>query len=199
MQQLLFYIFSLAAIVMAVMMVCSRNPVRAALFLVFTFVAVCPLWLMLEAEFLALVLVFVYIGAVMTLFLFVVMMLNLEQVGSREGFVKLLPVKFLIFALLLAVIFYVLSSSHFAAFHPLQWFAHKADYSNTEALGLVLYTRHALAFELAAVILLVAIVAAISLAFRGLRKRRTQRPGEQVKVRPEDRVTLVSMPAEKRT
>ena len=198
MQHLIFYAFAALLIISSLMVVCSRNPVRVALFLVLAFVAASPLWLMLEAEFLALVLVFVYVGAVMTLFLFVVMMLNLEDAPQREGFVRYLPFGLLVMALMVGIMAYVLLPSHFASFQPAGWLMHNSDYSNTKAIGQVLYTDYAYAFEIAALLLLVAIVAAISLAFRGSRKRKQQAPGEQVQVKAEQRLRMMRMPAEEK-
>ncbi len=196
-QHLVFYVFSALLVISALGVILARNPVRAALFLVAAFISSALLWMLLEAEFLALVLVIVYVGAVMTLFLFVVMMLNPRTENLRHGFVRYLPFAILVVALLSTVMVIVLGPSHVGALPAVV--PHPEGYSNIKALGMVLYTHHVLAFETAAVILLVAIVAAISLAFRGMRPgTKGQRPEWQVSVRREDRVRLVSMPAEKK-
>ncbi len=197
-QHALFYIFAALAIGSGLCMIFARNPVHSALFLVAAFVSAAVLWILLEAEFLGLALIFVYVGAVMTLFLFVVMMLDTKSIPRREGFVRYLPIALLVVALLVLTMLIVVAPQHFymtSISPPI----HGEDYSNTKALGDVLYTDYAYAFELAAVLLLVAIVAAISLGFRG-RKRNTkaQRPQDQISVRREDRIRLVKMTAENR-
>lgn len=195
--QLVFYFFSALLILSAVMVIVAKNPVHGVLFLVGAFFASSVLWMTLQAEFLALALIFVYVGAVMTLFLFVVMMINIDLIPLREGFVRYLPFGILVMVLLLAIMVLVLGPKHFgAAFATLP--IRPADYSNVTALGNVLYTQYAYAFELAAVVLLVAIIAAISLAFRGRRNSKLQNIPQQIAVNPKDRVTLVKMPAERK-
>ena len=190
-QQTVFY--SLAAILVfsSLMVVFSVNPVRAALFLVLAFFCACGLWMLLQAEFLSLVLIFVYIGAVMTLFLFVIMMLNLDISPRRKHWLPYLPLAVLVLGLLLIAVISVISPEHFST-EIYQVTEQPETYSNVKALGAVLYTKYFYPFELAAVLLLVAIVAAISLAFRGKRAGgKAQRIAEQVAVRREDRVKLV--------
>ena len=161
----LFFAFAGVTIAAALGVVVSKNPVHSALFLVLTFFSCSAIWLMLEAEFLAITLVLVYVGAVMVLFLFVVMMLDINVAKMREGFVSYLPVGALFAVLLLSIMIYVVGPvgpdvMGTAALDNAV--VHAADYSNTEALGEILYTDYVLAFEIAAVILLVAIIAAIS-------------------------------------
>nr|VFK06099.1 MAG: NADH dehydrogenase subunit J [Candidatus Kentron sp. LPFa]VFK10920.1 MAG: NADH dehydrogenase subunit J [Candidatus Kentron sp. LPFa]VFK22626.1 MAG: NADH dehydrogenase subunit J [Candidatus Kentron sp. LPFa]VFK57852.1 MAG: NADH dehydrogenase subunit J [Candidatus Kentron sp. UNK]VFK69162.1 MAG: NADH dehydrogenase subunit J [Candidatus Kentron sp. UNK] len=192
-EQLIFYFFSGILIIAGSMVVIVRNPVHAALFLVLAFCTSAGLWLLLEAEFLAITLVLVYVGAVMVLFLFVVMMLDIKIAPLHEGFIRYLPVGALVALLIAAELSMVVGARHFG----LDLFAaparHGAEYSNTEALGLILYTDYVYPFEIAAVILLVAMVAAIALTMRKRRGMKVQQPGNQVAVRHEDRVRLVKM------
>jgi len=164
---IIFYVFAVILLAAAVMVITSKSPVHAVLFLVLAFVASSVLWILIEAEFLALVMIFVYVGAVMTLFLFVVMMINVDLSKLKEGFVRYLPVGLAAMAVLVALMLYVISPSHFGMIKTLIPVDHLADYSNTKELGDILYTRYVYAFEIAAVLLLVSIIAAISLAFRG--------------------------------
>jgi NADH-quinone oxidoreductase subunit J len=178
------------------MVITVRNPVRAALFLVLAFFTSAAVWLLLEAEFLAIVLVLVYIGAVMVLFLFVVMMLDINLVPLREGFTRYLPIGLLVAALIAFEMVAVLRSENFSLEQFAKPVPRGPDYSNTEELGNLLYTVYAYPFELASVILLVAIVAAIALTLRR-RANKAQDPVQQVRVRRQDRVRLVKMAAEK--
>ena len=183
----------------AIGVVASRNPVHSALFLVLTFFSCSAIWLMLEAEFLAITLVLVYVGAVMVLFLFVVMMLDINIAKMREGFVSYLPVGILFALLMLAVMVWVVGPvgpdvmGTAALDNAVK---HAADYSNTEALGEILYTDYVLAFEIAAVILLVAIIAAIALTLRRRPATKYQTPGKQIKVKRDDRLKVIKMDAE---
>jgi NADH-quinone oxidoreductase subunit J len=193
--QLLFYAFSAVLLFSAVMVITSRHPVRSVLFLVLTFFAASCLWMMLQAEFLALVLIFVYVGAVMTLFLFVVMMLNIDLAPLREGFVRYLPLGVIVLTLLVALMLFVIGPKQFGISLyqlPMQ----PANYSNVKVLGELLYTQYTYPFEIAGMLLLVAIIAAISLAFRGRRNSKSQRIAQQVAVKPQDRVRLVKMKPE---
>lgn len=196
MEKTLFYIFAAILLFAATMVITVRNPVRAALFLVLAFFTSAAIWLLLEAEFLAIVLVLVYIGAVMVLFLFVVMMLDINLIPLREGFARYLPVGFLVAALIAFEMVAVLRPENF----DLEQFTiptpHGPDYSNTKELGNLLYTVYVYPFELASVILLVAIVAAIALTLRR-RTSKAQDPVQQVRVQRQDRVKLVKMTAEK--
>jgi len=183
-------------IVAALGVVSARNPVHSALFLVLTFFATSAIWLLLEAEFLAITLVLVYVGAVMVLFLFVVMMLDINITRMREGVMQYAPFGIAIAILLVMQMIMVVGPENFGleAFAvPVQ---HGADYSNTKELGRILYTDYVYAFELASVILLVAIVAAISLTMRRRPNTRYQKPGEQIKVLKEDRLRIVKMKSE---
>ena len=194
----IFYVFAALTIFAAVKVVTTRNPVHAALFLVLAFVSSAGLWLLLEAEFLAITLVLVYVGAVMVLFLFVVMMLDVNMAPLREGFARYLPVGILVAFFVLVELGLVVGARQFGldvfpSPEPLP-----ADYSNTKALGAVLYTVYVYPFEIAAVILLVAIIAAISLTMRRRKGTRHQDPSQQVRARRADRVRLVNMPAERK-
>lgn len=188
---MIFYGFSALLILSAIATVSSRNPVQGALYLVLCFIMSAGIWIMLQAEFLGLVLILVYVGAVMTLFLFVVMMLNLDKLPGREGFKKYWPFAVVILAVIVGLTIYVVKPEHFAL-AGVEPVLHGADYSNVKALGSVLYTHYIYDFELAAIILLVAIIAAITLAFRGwsgVSKR--QNIGKQVKTSARDRIRMV--------
>jgi len=196
-EAILFYAFAAVLLVAGLAVITARNPVHAALFLVLAFFTSAAIWLLLRAEFLAIALVLVYVGAVMVLFLFVVMMLDINLERLREGFWKNLPLAVVVGGIMMAEMAAVLAGRTFGV--APQPVPRPADYSNTRELGRLLYTEYAYAFELAAVVLLVAIIAAIALTLRGRKDRRGQDPAEQVRVRREDRVRLVSMPAEKDT
>ncbi len=196
--QFVFYLFAAVLVFAATMVITVRNPVKAALFLVLAFFSAAGLWILLEAEFLAIALVLVYVGAVMVLFLFVVMMLDINLVRLREGFGEYLPIGGIVAALMVLEMTIILGASRFGLDkYPLPS-AHPAGYSNTRELGLQLYTVYVYPFEIAALILLVAIVAAISLTMRKRPRTKYQNPAEQVMVRREDRVRIVKMAAEKK-
>ena len=195
----LFFAFAGVTVAAALGVVVSKNPVHSALFLVLTFFSCSAIWLMLEAEFLAITLVLVYVGAVMVLFLFVVMMLDINVAKMREGFVSYLPVGALFAFLMLAVMVYVVGpvGPDVMGTPALDnAVVHAADYSNTEALGEILYTDYVLAFEIAAVILLVAIIAAISLTLRRRPTTKYQTPSKQIKVKRDDRLKIIDSDAE---
>ncbi len=196
-ETVIFYIFAIFFVGTAVMVVTRQNTVHSALFLVLTFFSAAALWIMLEAEFLALILVLVYVGAVMTLFLFVIMMLHLEKLPTKQQIMRYLPFGILIIALMLVGLITAIGPHHFAGNTLSMPVGQGANYSNVKELGMVLYTQYAYAFEIAAVLLLVAIVAAISLSLRHPR-RKSQDIAQQIKVKRNDRVSLVKMPAEKR-
>jgi NADH-quinone oxidoreductase subunit J len=190
-----FYAFGAVLLVSGLLVITSRNPVHGVLFLVLAFFTAAAIWLLLRAEFLAIALVVVYVGAVMVLFLFVVMMLDINLEKMREGFWRNLPLALVVGVIMVAEMASVIAGRYFGfAGQPR---ALPADYSNTRELGRVLYTDYVLAFEIAAVILLVAIIAAIALTLRRRKDSRYQDPSAQVRVRREERVKLVSMPAEK--
>ena len=194
-EAILFYVFATVLLVAGLCVITARNPVHAALFLVLSFFTAATIWLLLRAEFLAITLVLVYVGAVMVLFLFVVMMLDINIERMREGFWKNLPLAIVVGGIMMAEMAAVLWGRTFGV--APQPVPRPADYSNTRELGRLLYTDYAYAFEVAAVILLVAIVAAIALTLRGRKDTRRQDPSLQIKVRREDRVRLVSMPSER--
>jgi NADH-quinone oxidoreductase subunit J len=197
-QTFIFYFLSTVLIVSALGVITARNPVHAALLLVLAFFTCSGIWLLLQAEFLAITLVLVYVGAVMVLFLFVVMMLDINLARLREGFWRYLPMGVLV-ALVLVVEMSVILVSRSGGFGdaalppPLP-----AGYSNTKELGLLLYTEYVYPFEIASVILLVAIVAAIALTLRKRKLSKYMDPAAQIGVRRKDRVRIVSMPSEKR-
>ena len=194
-ETVIFYIFAISTVVTATAVVTVRNPVHATLFLVLTFFTSAVIWMSLEAEFLAISLVLVYVGAVMVLFVFVVMMLDINVARLREGFVRYLPLGLLVAAIMLGLMLSVVTSDVFVLDTASEPAPKPADYSNTEALGGVLYTDYVFAFEIAAVILLVAIIAAISLTMRKRAQTKYQNPSEQIKVRKADRLRIVKMPA----
>ena len=197
MEQILFYCFAGVLIFAATMVITVRNPVRAALFLVLAFFTSAGIWLLLEAEFLALTLVLVYVGAVMVLFLFVVMMLDINLSSLQEGFTRHLPLGILVAALITIEMLAVLGASHFGLDIVPTPAPQPDDYSNTKAIGLLLYTTYVYPFEIASVILPVAIVAAITLTLRDNKSRKSQVVSEQVKVRAQDRVRIVKMDSSK--
>ncbi|MCG6868315.1 MAG: NADH-quinone oxidoreductase subunit J [Gammaproteobacteria bacterium] len=193
--EVVFFVFASIMVLSALRMITVRNPVLAALFLVLTFFSGAAIWLLAEAEFLAIVLVLVYVGAVMVLFLFVVMMLDINIARMREGFIKYLPVGVFVAIVLLVEMVLVVGAKTFddsSAPVPAP-----EGFDNTQALGSVLYTEYVYPFEIAAVILLVAIVAAIALTLRKRPETRYQNPARQVRVKREDRVRLVKMEGER--
>jgi len=196
-QEMVFYLFSFVMLASAIMVVTVRNPVYAALFLILTFFTAAAVWMLLEAEFLAIVLVVVYVGAVMVLFLFVVMMLDINIAPLKEGFIRYLPVGLLVAFVMAAEMVMVLWGKDRAVegMFPTPAPA-EPGYSNTEAVGEWLYTQYLLPFEMAGVILLVAMVAAIMLTLRKRPGVKAQNPSNQVKVRREERIKLISMPSE---
>ncbi|HVL55700.1 MAG TPA: NADH-quinone oxidoreductase subunit J [Burkholderiaceae bacterium] len=191
----LFYVFAAVTVFAAVRVVTARNPVHSALFLVLTFFSTAAIWLMLKAEFLAITLVLVYIGAVMVLFLFVVMMLDINLDKMRQGFWRNAALG----GVIALVIFFELALVlwfHFSDIRMVDAPALPPTYSNTQELGRVLYTDYVYPFEIAAVVLLVAIIAAIALTLRRRKDSKYQNVAEQVRVKRSDRVRLVSIPSQ---
>ena len=197
-ERIIFYAFAAILVYAAVRVVTARNPVHAALHLVLAFFTCAGLWLMLEAEFLAIVLVLVYVGAVMVLFLFVVMMLDINSAPLREGFIRYLPVGLAVAALMLFEMVAIVGVRYFGPDQVAIPARHPEGYSNTAELGRVLYTDYVYPFEIAAVILLVAIIAAIVLTLRRRPETKYQDPAKQVQARKAERLRVVKMPAEKR-
>ena len=193
-QDFLFYVFSAVLIAAACGVITSRNPVHSALLLVLAFFTSSGIWMQLQAEFLAITLVLVYVGAVMVLFLFVVMMLDINLVKLREGFWGYLPLAAGVGILLALEMGAVLWT--FYSRGGVEAPEYPAGYSNTRELGRLLYTDYVYPFEIAAVILLVAIVAAIALTLRRRSLNKNVDPAEQVKVHSRDRVRVVKMKAE---
>jgi len=189
----IFYFFAAILVFAALRVITSRNPVHAALNLVLAFFTAAGLWMMLEAEFLAITLVLVYVGAVMVLFLFVVMMLDINLDKLREGFWDYLPMAAVVAVLLVIEMAMILGARHFGLSTIANPAPHAADYSNTKEIGRLLYTDYVYAFELAAVILLVAIVAAIALTLRRRKDSKYINPAEQVKVKRSDRLRIIKM------
>ena len=195
-QIFLFYFFSAILVFAALRVVTARNPVHAVLWLVLAFFTAAAHWLTLRAEFLAIVLVLVYVGAVMVLFLFVVMMLDVNFDNLRKQIRSYIPVGATVGALVLVEMALTLVGGRMGAATGAADAAGGAG--NTAALGALVYTQYVYPFEIAAVILLVAIIAAIALTHRTRRDSKYQKPGDQVKVRPRDRLRVLSMPSEKR-
>jgi len=192
----LFYCFATILIGAALGVIFSRNPVHAVMFLVLAFFESAMLWLLIEAEFLAIVLVLVYVGAVMVLFLFVVMMLDIDVERMQGGYTRYLPLGLIIAGLMVVELMQIIWWRSSADIASGGFVATPEGYSNTEALGAVLYTEHVYAFEIAAVILLLAIVAAISLTMRKRPGLKKQNIAEQVAVRASDRIRIVKMKSE---
>jgi len=209
--QVVFYVFAAITIFSAFMVITQSNPVRCVLFLVLAFFASSILWLLVNAEFLALILVLVYVGAVMTLFLFVVMMLNIDIESTKKHFLRYMPFGLILVALLTGILLKALPQGIYKTSEVLPAAISqtetnnsseivssekKVSLSNTEALGMVLYTDYVFAFELAAVILLVAIIAAITLAHRQQIRSKRQNIVKQIMTQRNDRVKLVKMKSE---
>jgi NADH-quinone oxidoreductase subunit J len=191
-ETILFYFFAAVTVLAALRVITSRNPLHAVLFLVLAFVSSAGIWILLEAEFLAIALVLVYVGAVMVLFLFVVMMLDINIERLREGFWRWLPVGLLLAALIGVQMVWVLGAGEISGTKAV---SHGANYSNTKELGRLIYTDYVYPFELAAVLLLIAMVAAIALTLRKRRDAKRQDVSKQLKVKREDRIRIVSLPS----
>ncbi|MBI5007754.1 MAG: NADH-quinone oxidoreductase subunit J [Nitrosomonadales bacterium] len=192
-ETVLFYLFAAVTVFAALRVITARNPLHAVLFLVLAFVSSAGIWLLLEAEFLAIALVLVYVGAVMVLFLFVVMMLDINIEQLRKGFWQWLPLGALLAGLIGVQMVWVLGAEDISA--GTAAVKHAADYDNTKELGRLIYTDYVYPFELAAVLLLLAMVAAIALTLRQRRDTKRQDIDKQLKVKREDRVRIVSVPS----
>lgn len=190
---IVFYVLAAILLFSGLRVITTRNPVHAALFLVLAFFTAAGIWLLLQAEFLAIALILVYVGAVMVLFLFVVMMLDINIDKLREGFWEYLPMAGTIGLLMIVEMGMVLAEKNL---RPSQAVTLPPNYSNTAELGKVLYTDYLLPFELAAVVLLVAMIAAIVLTLRDRKDSKSMNPADQVKVKRNDRLRIISMPAE---
>jgi NADH-quinone oxidoreductase subunit J len=193
---LLFYFLATVMVGASIAVVALRNPVHCALSLVLTFFTCACLWLLLRAEFLAIALVLVYVGAVMVLFLFVVMMLDIKSLPGREGFAAYLPVGLLVAVIMLAELIGLMGARKLMSGGPVRDAAAEQGLSNTEWLGRTLFSEYILPFEIAAVILTLAIVAAVALTLRRRPNVRTQDPAKQAAVRKEDRLKLVDLPSQ---
>ena len=192
-----FFLFATITVLAALRVITSRNPVHAALYLVLTFFSAAGIWMLLHAEFLAIVLVMVYVGAVMVLFLFVVMMLDINLDRIREGFWSILPVGLLVGLVMLVEMGLVLGGSYFGLDAMPEPPAPEPGFSITRELGRLLYTEYVYPFELASIVLLLAMVAAVALTLRQRRSTKYVNPSDQVAVKRSDRVRMVSMPVEK--
>ncbi|RUA05937.1 MAG: NADH-quinone oxidoreductase subunit J [Gammaproteobacteria bacterium] len=191
--QILFYVFGFWFIASSLAMIFSRNAAKAVLFLILAFFSAASIWILLEAEFLAITLILVYVGAVMVLFLFVIKMLNIDKSTLRAKFAGYLPLGLIVAAIIVAEMTLVLGGNQFGLAVVAAPARHAADYSNITVLALQLYTDYVYPFELAAVLLLIAIIAAITLVHRKEVNRKTQNIAEQVKVQAKDRMRLVSI------
>ncbi|BAF61368.1 NADH-quinone oxidoreductase subunit J [Candidatus Vesicomyidisocius calyptogenae] len=192
-EQIIFYIFSFWFVVSSLAMIFSRNAAKAVLFLVLAFFSAASIWILLEAEFLAIILILVYVGAVMVLFLFVIKMLNIDKSTIKARFTGYLPLRLIVAIIIIIEMSLVLGSNQFG----LDVFSvperHSEDYSNITVLAMQIYTTYVYPFELAAVLLLIAIIAAITLVHRNDTSRKKQSISEQVNVQAKDRVRLVSI------
>ena len=197
-ENIVFYVFAAIMVFSAFMVITVKNPVQAALFLVLTFFSCSAIWLLLEAEFLAITLVLVYVGAVMVLFLFVVMMLDINVARMRAAFMQYLPIGIAVLITMIVMMFMIVGGDHFGLEQVAAPARQAADYNNTRELGLVLYTVYVYPFEIAAVILLVAIIAAIALTLRRRPKTKYQDPDAQIAVKRDDRIRMVEMNSEEK-
>ncbi|VCU70971.1 NADH-quinone oxidoreductase subunit J [Pigmentiphaga humi] len=194
MTAILFYIFAAILVVAACRVIVARSPVTAVMHLVLSFFTAAMIWMLLKAEFLAILIVLVYVGAVMVLFLFVVMMLDIDTSKLREGFKSYLVPGILVGVVMVGEMAFVLANAYWDTSVPQAPVA--ADFNNTRAIGVAMYTEYIYAVEIAAVILLVGMVAAIALTLRRRSDVKVNRPSEQIRVRRADRVRLVSIPSQ---
>jgi len=195
---ILFYVFGFCFVASAALMVSARNTMKAAMLLILAFFSAASIWLLLEAEFLAIILILVYVGAVMVLFLFVIKMLDVDQSTLRAKFTKYLPLGIGVAVIVIAQMALVLSAGQFGLDIVAEPARHAAEYSNITELANTLYTTYIYPFELAAILLLIAIIAAITLVHRKGSTSKKQNVAEQVSVQAADRIRLVSIPSGKR-
>ena len=191
-----FYGFAGLLVVSALRVITARNPVHAALFLVLAFFCASGIWMLLKAEFLSLALILVYVGAVMVLFLFVVMMLDLDLEHLRRDFKKFLPIAFLMGAVIVLELSIVIIRSFIGTNAPVQLMPEEVIASNTQALGMLIFGDYVYAFEVAGVILLVAIIAAVALTLRNRKDSKSQSIHDQVNVVAAERMKIVKMSAD---
>jgi NADH-quinone oxidoreductase subunit J len=196
-ESIVFYSFAAMIVFAGLRVITARNPVHAVLYLVLAFISSAGIWMLLEAEFLAITLVLVYVGAVMVLFLFVVMMLDIDLVQLREGFWRWFPFGVVLASIMVFEMIWVLGNRRTAETGA-QLAKHAANYSNTKELGRLIYTDYVYPFEIAAVILLVAMVAAIALTLRRRKDAKSQVVSEQVAVKKADRLRVVAMQSERK-
>ncbi|MBT3277149.1 NADH-quinone oxidoreductase subunit J [Candidatus Thioglobus sp.] len=192
-EQIIFYFLSFWFVASSLAMIFARNAAKAALFLVLGFFSAASIWILLEAEFLAITLILVYVGAVMVLFLFVIKMLNIDKSTLRAKFAGYLPLGLIVALIIIAEMTLVLGNAQFGLEVMPSPIRHAADYSNITELALQLYTTYVYPFELAAVLLLIAIIAAITLVHKKEINRKKQSISEQVNVQAKDRVRIVSI------
>ena len=188
---IIFYIFSLLLLSSAIAVVTVNNPVKSAISLVFSFFSSAVLWLLLNAEFLSIILILVYVGAVMVLFLFVVMMLDINLSQAREGFVKYLPIGTIVFATIAGLLSYFFYNQFEESGDNIIISIDVIGTDNTKNLGYLLYTEYILAFEIAAIILLLGIISAITLTLKKSETNKYQNPADQVNVSKKDRLIII--------
>lgn len=191
MQNLIFWVFASLAVAASILVITAKNPVRSVLSLIVAFLATAVTWLILEAEFLAITLVLVYVGAVMVLFLFIVMMLDIKYATLGARFTRWLPIGILLAAGLFFMLISSLHGTNIIINESSKLLAYGPGPSNTQMLGNLVFSQYLLHFEIAGAILLVAIIAAIGLIYRGPQDRKIQKVNRQVDVNPRDRVQLV--------
>lgn len=192
-----FYLFSAILVFAGLGVITARNPVHAALYLVLAFFTAGMIWMLMQAEFLAIAIVLIYVGAVMVLFLFVVMMLDINLDRLREGFWRYLPVGLVVAAIMVGEMTLVLNGRYFHLDQVPAPETMPANYSNVQELARIMFTDYAYPFELASLILLVAMVAAVVLTLRKREGTKYVEPADQISVRARDRVVIHSIPAEK--
>ncbi|AJC50277.1 NADH-quinone oxidoreductase subunit J [Coxiella endosymbiont of Amblyomma americanum] len=199
MYEVVFFVFSIILITAAVMVITLRNSVYAALFLVLLFFSSAVLWIMMQAEFLALVLIFIYVGAVTTLFLFIVMMLNVTFSKKQEKFVRFFPFALMTILLLVVTMITIINSRYSGTYSIVPFSRVPSNFSNVKIIGTLLYTNYLYPFEIAAIILLVATISAVALALHDREKCNTkvQRVSEQLQVTKLNRLRIIKMEAEK--